>query len=143
VTDPPTRVLFVDDDEEDYLIVRDLLKLLDTARFELTWAPTYERGLEAILASSYDVCLVDFRLGPRSGLEFLADVTVLAEHPQVIMLTGSGHRIVDVTASRTGAADYLVKNGLTPALLERSIRYAVERGHMLKALAADGVAPSV
>ena len=130
MTDPAIRVLLVDDDQDDYHIVRDLLESVDSTRFQLEWASTYERGLEAIRTSSYDVCLVDFRLGARNGLEFLDDLTVVGDRPEVIMLTGGGHRIVDVAASRAGAADYLVKSGLTPALLERSIRYALERGRL-------------
>jgi len=125
------RVLLVDDDEEDYLIVNELLQSSHFGRFDLSWAPTYERGMEAIRTSSYDVCLIDFRLGPRSGLELLAEVTDKPDHPQVILLTGAGHRIVDVAATAAGAADYLVKGELTAALLERSIRYAVERGRTM------------
>jgi len=132
------RVLLVDDDEEDYLIVNELLQSSHFGRFDLSWAPTYERGMEAIRTSSYDVCLIDFRLGPRSGLELLAEVTAKPDHPQVILLTGAGHRIVDVAATSAGAADYLVKGGLTAAMLERSIRHAVERGRTLTRVPAAG-----
>ncbi len=50
------------------------------------------------------------------------------------MLTGEGDRGVDLIAGKRGAADYLVKAELRAALLERSIRYAVERGRTIKAL---------
>jgi len=46
----------------------------------------------------------------------------------VIVLTGQGDRDVDVEAARAGAADYLVKGEVSPALLERAIRYAM-RSH--------------
>jgi signal transduction histidine kinase/chemotaxis response regulator CheB len=128
------RVLLVDDDEDEYVIVGDLLRATFTDRYELTWAPTYEQGLLAISASGYDVCLIDYRLGRRSGLDLLAEVTAKPSHPQVILLTGEGDRGVDVAATHTGAADYLVKGELTAALLERSVRYAVERGRTLNAL---------
>jgi len=128
------RVLLVDDDEEERVIVTDLLRGTCVEQFALTWVPTYEQGLEAIRAGSCDVCLVDYRLGQRSGLELLAEVTAKPGHPQVILMTGEGDRDVDVTAAKAGAADYLVKSGLTAALLERSIRYALERGRTLEAL---------
>jgi two-component system sensor histidine kinase/response regulator len=130
------RVLLVDDDEDEYVIVGDLLWAASREGYHLTWAPTYEQGLQAIQATAYDVCLVDYRLGQRSGLDLLAEVTALSNHPQVILLTGDGDRGVDVTATKAGAADYLVKGEMTAALLERSIRYAVERGRALKALRA-------
>jgi signal transduction histidine kinase len=132
------RVLLVDDDEDEYVIVGDLLRAACAAafeeRFELTWASTYEQGVQAILAGRCDVCLVDYRLGERSGLDLLAEVTAKSDHPQVILLSGEGDRGVDVTATKAGAADYLIKGELTAASLERSIRYAVERGRILKAL---------
>jgi signal transduction histidine kinase len=134
VAEPAVRVLLVDDDEDEYVIVGDLLQAACLEKFDLTWAPTYEQGLQAILASGCDVCLVDYRLGLRSGLDFLAEVTAKSNHIQVILLTGAGDRALDLIATKAGAADYLVKGELTAALLERSIRYAVERGRTLKAL---------
>jgi signal transduction histidine kinase len=127
------RVLVVDDDEDDYVIVRDLFRSI-SEKFDLTWASTYEQGIEAILASRWDVCLTDYRLGAHSGLDLLAAVMAQPIQPQVILLTGEGDHDVDVTATQAGAADYLVKGELTAALLERSIRYALERGRTLKAL---------
>jgi ActR/RegA family two-component response regulator len=69
MAEPAVRVLPVDDDEDEYVIAGDLLRAACTERFELKWAPTYEEGLAAILASDCDVCLVDYRLGERNGLE--------------------------------------------------------------------------
>jgi signal transduction histidine kinase/HPt (histidine-containing phosphotransfer) domain-containing protein len=127
------RVLLVDDDEDERVIVAGLLRVAGAEKFALTWVPTYEQGLAAIRAGSCDVCLVDYRLGQRSGLELLAEVTAQPDHPQVILMTGGGDRGVDITAAKSGAADYLVKGELTAALLERSIRYALERGRSLQA----------
>src|SRR5258708_7685400 len=134
MADPAVRVLLVDDDEDEYVVIGDLLRAACQDTFDLTWAPTYTQGLEAILASRCDVCLLDYRLGGRSGLDLLAEVTAIPNHPQIIVMTGVGDRGVDLAATKAGAADYLVKGELTAALLERSIRYAMERGRTLAAL---------
>jgi signal transduction histidine kinase len=128
------QVLLVDDDEDEYVIVGDLLRAACAGHYHLTWKPTYEQGLQAIQEYTYDVCLVDYRLGQLSGLDLLAVVLAQPNHPPMILLTGEGDRGVDETATRAGAADYLLKDGLTAALLDRSIRYAVEHGRALKAL---------
>jgi diguanylate cyclase (GGDEF)-like protein/PAS domain S-box-containing protein len=52
----------------------------------------------------------------------------------IILLTGQGSYRVDVEAMKAGAADFLVKDQLTPALLERAIRYAIERQQAADAL---------
>jgi signal transduction histidine kinase len=124
----------VDDDEDEHIIVGDLLRSAHWANFELTWASSYDEGLESILSSRLDVCLVDYRLGERSGLDLLSEVTAKLNHTQIILLTGEGDREIDETATKIGAADYLVKSALTPALLERALRYAVERGRMSNSL---------
>jgi signal transduction histidine kinase/HPt (histidine-containing phosphotransfer) domain-containing protein len=131
---PAVRVLLVDDDEDEHVVMRDLLREVGKDRFDLTWVSTYERGLEAMLTSGCDVCLVDYRLGGRSGLDLLAEMTRLENHPEVIILTGVGDLDVDTAATNAGAADFLIKGELTAALLERSIRYAMERGRILKTL---------
>jgi signal transduction histidine kinase len=137
------RVLLVDDDEDERVIVRDLLRRASTDRYELAWAPTYEQGLDAILAGSCDVCLADYRLGAKSGLDLLAAVTAQSIHIPVILLTGEGDRGLDLVATKTGAADYLVKGELTAALLERSIRYAVEHGRAVKVREANDLAQAL
>ena len=123
----PVRVLLIDDDEDEHVIVDDLLKSAQGSRFELTWILTYQDGLEAVLSSHFDVCLVDYRLGEHSGLDLLTEAIAKSTTSEIILLTGEGDINIDMTATTGGAADYLVKRGLTAALLERSIRYAVER----------------
>jgi len=38
------RVLLIDDDQEDFLLVADMLAEAENTKFKLTWAQTYEAG---------------------------------------------------------------------------------------------------
>lgn len=127
------RVLLVEDDEDDYVITRDLLSEIGM-RVELSWVNDYYDGLEAISRSEHDVYLFDYHLGDRNGLELLSEAVEMGCRAPIIMLTGQDDHDVDVEAMRIGAADYLVKGQTGVQLLERSIRYAVERSQMLEAL---------
>jgi two-component system cell cycle sensor histidine kinase/response regulator CckA len=80
------------------------------------------------------VCLVDYRLGARTGLDFVREAQATGSEVPLILMTGRGDRAVDADAIEAGAADYLDKSELTPALLERSIRYAIERASTLRQL---------
>ncbi len=124
---PPLRVLLVDDDEDDWVLVRDAL--LDTApgRYLLDWAATWEDGLVATARGEHDVYLIDYRLGERSGIELIREAVQTGRRAPLILLTGVGDQDVDQSAARVGAADYLVKWRLDGELLDRSIRYALER----------------
>jgi len=52
----------------------------------------------------------------------------------IIILTGYGDHDIDMEAMKAGAADYLEKGNLEPRILERSIRYAMDRAKALKAI---------
>ena len=119
------RVLLVEDDEDDYLIIRDLL--FEMKRFELEWVTDYDDALEAIERGEHDVCLLDYRLGERNGLELLHEASERGYKVPIILLTGQGDREVDLEAMQAGAAGYLVKGQIDAPLLERSVRYAFTR----------------
>ena len=121
----PIKILLVDDDKDDYTIVRDLLSELCSTGSSLRWVSDYAEALTALLSAEFDVCLLDYRLGPRSGLEFLAEAVKSGCTTPVIVLTGTGYHEVDLEAMESGAADYLTKDRLDSSLLERSIRYAI------------------
>lgn len=69
----------------------------------------------------------DTRLGEHDGVELVRLVLASGSKAPVIMLTGQGERRVDLEATKAGAADYLVKECITSAGLERSFRHALER----------------
>lgn len=121
------RVLLIEDDEDDYIITRELLSDTDDVRFHMEWASTYETGLSKLLGLSFDVCLLDFRLGERSGLELLQEAKDAGCDIPIILLTGQGGFRIDLEAMKAGASDYLDKDEIGPRMLERTLRYAVER----------------
>src|SRR5205085_141777 len=124
-------VLLVDDDYEDYIITRDLLSDVGRETYDLEWASNYDKALEAIDRDKPDVCLVDYRLGEHNGLELLQEAHDHSWKVPMILLTGIGDYKVDMEAMKYGAADYLTKGRLDADILERCIRYAIERARLL------------
>src|SRR5437764_11245786 len=120
----PIAVLLVEDDEDDYLITREMLAGQERARFVLDWCDTYADAVRIIRERRHDVYLIDYRLGERTGLELLREAFGTRPHAPVIVLTGQNDYEIDLAASALGVTDYLVKQELDPAGLERSIRYA-------------------
>ena len=123
----PTKLLLIEDDEDDYLITRDLLRDIKDGHFDLKWTPTFEQGRSALEAEEFEVCLVDYHVGERSGLDLIQQARSQGCQVPMILLTGVGHRDIDIAAMRAGAADFLEKGQLTPVLLERAIRYAISQ----------------
>ncbi|HEX3832949.1 MAG TPA: EAL domain-containing protein [Solirubrobacteraceae bacterium] len=141
---PRIRVLLIEDDEDDYLITRDMLAEQDEGRFELDWRSDYDDALAAIRRQCHDVYLIDYRLGERTGLQLMREGFADRPSAPVIMLTGQATHEIDLEATALGATDFLVKQELAAAGLERSIRYAIshqtaERHALATRAANDGI----
>ncbi len=128
------KILLVEDDEDDFFLFEDLLADFQSIQFDLDWADTYEKGLQAVQRCQHDIYVFDFRLGKRTGLDLLEEVVALGFRLPIILLTGQEDRETDLAAMAAGATDYLVKGTITSALLERSIRYAINHTRTLVAL---------
>lgn len=131
------KVLLIEDDEDDYILTKELFSEIRDKRFKLEWVTNFDRGLETISRNEHDICLVDYRLGAHTGIDLLREAAKRNCKAPIILLTGQGEHEVDLEAMRAGAADYLVKGRLDAALLERSIRYALERCRAAATAAAE------
>jgi diguanylate cyclase (GGDEF)-like protein/PAS domain S-box-containing protein len=130
----PIRVLLVDDDEDDYVMTRELLSESGSSLFQLDWVFNYDQAIAAIERREHDVYLLDYRLGEQSGLDILRHGGTKSPQSPMILLTGQGDELVDIEAMKQGAADYLIKSQLTADLLARSIRYSMERSKASQSL---------
>ncbi len=120
-----TRVLLIDDDEDDRFLTEERLADVPGRPYTLDWTPHYGEGLEAICTGTHDVYLLDFHLGARTGIELLREARARGRSAPVILFTGQAHSRTDLEALDAGADDYLEKAGLTSSLLDRAIRFAV------------------
>jgi two-component system cell cycle sensor histidine kinase/response regulator CckA len=118
------RVLLVDDDRSWADFTEELLSE-HRPRFEVTHAADFQSAVERFAGDTFDVALVDYRLGAETGVELLRTAAVQDADVPVIMLTSDSR--VDAEALAAGAVDYLVKSELTQPVLQRALRYAVER----------------
>ena len=134
MNDKQLRVLLVEDDEDDYLLTQDLFSEIKGSRFELDWVRTPAEALQAIEGTDHDVFLLDHNLGERTGLELMQEMLDKGCKTPIIILTGQGDYGVDVEVMKAGAADFLVKGQVGAPLLERSIRYALQRAQALETL---------
>ena len=128
------RVLLVEDDEDDFLLTRDLLDGQDRTKFTLDWAASFEQARDRIRAGEHDIYLIDHRLGKETGLELVRQSFGNGAVPPVIMLTGYDDYEVDLEANLLGVTDFLLKSELSSTLIERSIRYALRHHTMVSEL---------
>lgn len=131
-----TRVLLIEDNEDDAMLIQDILAE-GAGRFTIKWISTYDGGLAAIEAGEFDVCLLDYRLGDKDGLELFRKAARGGVQSPVVFLTGMADEELDRQALSSGAADYVSKGDITPPLLRRVIRHSIERARVTNALSAS------
>ncbi|MEU6340771.1 SpoIIE family protein phosphatase [Streptomyces sp. NPDC046977] len=135
VQEPRYRIVLVEDDPGDALLVTELLA--DTGlRYELTWHKTLAEARSELAAQAADCVLLDLHLPDASGPAGVSAVQGAAPGAAVIVLTGLAESQAGAGAMAAGAQDYLVKGKVEPELLQRAVRYAVQRKQAERAAVA-------
>ena len=137
VSPPLVRMLIIDDDEDDFFITSEYLKGIQEYKLQIDWSYKFSDAVERLQKRAYDIYFVDYRLGAKTGLDFLREAVRIGAEEPIVLLTGKGNKTVDVEAMQMGATDYLIKTELNTEKLERCIRYSLERTAYLKALRAN------
>ncbi|MDG1278658.1 MAG: ATP-binding protein [Algoriphagus sp.] len=117
------RILYVDDDPDDFFLIESFLKKIDDPVYTVEHAFSYEEAQSRIL-ERFDIFLVDYRLGKTTGLELIKEIRLRQTHAAVILLTGMAVGNLDREALQLGASDYLVKGEFDAATLDRTLRFA-------------------
>jgi serine phosphatase RsbU (regulator of sigma subunit) len=122
--DGAVRVLLVEDDDGDALIVEELLAEAG-ANVTLRRARSFAEA--KLLAGDAACVLLDLGLPDSQGLQGLSWLTAHQPRVAVVVLTGVSAEHLGAEAVRAGAQDYLVKGEVAGDTLHRVIRYALER----------------
>ncbi len=123
----PLKILLVEDDKVDALHTRKLLEQGFGTTVSLDWEPDWDSGSHAVDRNAHCLYLIDYRLGPRDGLDLVRHAVEQGCSAPIILLTGMDSDEIDIQAMEAGATDYLCKENLSAMLLKKSIRYALAR----------------
>lgn len=121
------NILIIDDDEDDFFIANRYLKKIDQYAIQTTWCNDIEEAVNKLISNKYDLYFLDYKLGHINGIEILEKVIHLGCTKPIILFTGLSRSYDDHYAIKLGAYDYLTKNDLNTEMLERCIRYTLER----------------
>lgn len=121
------RVLVVDDDEDDFFILKRLFGSMKGAEYEVEWTPSSDEGIRLVKEARHDVYLIDYRIDARTGLDVLQEADAMDRPEPFILLTGVGDHDIERESLQLAASDYIVKKDLTSEALARTIYYALGR----------------
>ncbi len=108
-----TRIAIIDDDEDDYFIIKDYIQEIEDGNFVIDWLSDYQSAIDKIKAKAYHLYFVDYRLGNETGLELLQEAASMQCDRPIVLLTGKGNKAIDIKAMQEGATDgELLHHGL-------------------------------
>ena len=124
------RVLLIDDDEDDYLIIKRTFQQIDDSPFLLEWTDSFSDAKKQIAAEKHDIYLIDYRLGEHDGIELLRYAQPENRTQPFILLTGVDSQGLEWKSLELAASDYLVKGAFNAQLLSRTLYYALQRKYL-------------
>jgi diguanylate cyclase (GGDEF)-like protein len=127
MSESPVRILLVDDEYDEYVLMGQLLTAIGHTRYELTWCRNMEHALEAIQSELHDVILLDYQRNLSDSQNLLNKAVSLGCTTPIIVMTDEMDRNLDKEAIKSGASDYLIKGQIDSQVLERALRYAIDR----------------
>lgn len=135
MSQPPVRILLVEDNAGDAEIVRRALAQ-HSVPFDLTVATSLEDATHELANGSADTAaiLLDLHLPDSRGIDTWRYIRRLAERTPVVVFTATGDEELGVQAVSEGAQDWLEKGAGDHRLLGRSLRYAIERQRVIEDL---------
>lgn len=116
-------ILYVEDNEDDYEVVREVLPEVS---FTITWAPNVIEARHHLASMRFDLMLLDYALPDANGLLFLEEIRARYNHMPVIFLSGRNDEALAVSAVKKGAIRYLLKDEVkAPSALRAAVEEAI------------------
>ncbi|MEP6664322.1 MAG: response regulator, partial [Verrucomicrobiota bacterium] len=123
----PIKVLLIEDNLNDVVLLERLLQKSPRAKFELEIAKSLQSATARLTQGNINVILLDLSLGDSHGLETFVAVEAMVPEIPIIVLSGLDDETMALNAVHAGAQDYLVKGRVDTALLTRAMIYSIER----------------
>lgn len=120
-----TRVLILDDDDDDIFLVKDAIEEIGAETYEIASTNSPQDAEIMLIEGKTDIVLCDYRMGNITGIDFIVQQRENGVDTPIILLTGMTDRSTDEAALNAGASDFISKTNINPDNLDRSIRYAL------------------
>jgi Flp pilus assembly CpaE family ATPase len=121
------RVLLVEDNAVNALMVRTMLERVENPRFAVSHADSLVKALDVLAHGGFDAALVDLNLPDSAGLETFLAIQRNAAGLAIVVLSGVEDEALSMKAVERGAQDYLSKTALHSPELVRALQYGIIR----------------
>ena len=132
-----TTVLLVSADPVDHAGVRAAMAAVRGQPYRLEIAPSLADALAAVRTGRVEAILLNLNLPDSSGVTTLLRLQPKTTSIPIVALVAEADEDLGKQAVERGALDFLVRGLVNAHLVDKTLRYATERTHTLKALKAS------
>lgn len=125
-------ILIIESSDADRRLIKNLLRCAPLTARIIETAGSLTAALDRLAHTAYDVLLVNLILGDSSGLETIRSIVNAAPEAAIIVISEDDSHALASKSVRFGAQDHLEKQHLSPVMLHKAMRYAIERRTMLQ-----------
>jgi len=87
MTKPIIKILVIEDDEDDFFIIKEDIQRIPYQKFTIDWCPRYADGIDKMKKKEYDIYFVDYFLGAKTGLDLLREGIEAGCQEPIVLLT--------------------------------------------------------
>ena len=125
--DAVIETLLVEDNSADAKLLEAVLKRVSSPRHNITWARRLTEAAEFLDERTFDVVILDLTLPDSQGMDTVHAMLRIAPDIPVIAHTGNDSEELASQVAQAGCQDYLAKGTYQEELIQRTIRFAIER----------------
>jgi DNA-binding NarL/FixJ family response regulator len=126
---PTFAILLIDNHPSDVSLITEHLRHVRTFQPHLNTVQDVTDALQYLQTTPVDAILLDLVLTDSQGVTTLTQIHSAVPQTPIIVMTDEP--LEALYLAKAGAQDFIPKDRLDPDLLERVLRYAVERQHLL------------
>jgi len=127
MTPRPIKLLHIEDDPMQRLLVEEYLKAITELNFQIVYAESESAAIEEFSRGGIEFVLLDYHLSEGDGLGTLRKLRRRDPVVPVVVVSGAASPEVTAELLRFGADDYLSKRDLNSNVLAQSIRTTLRR----------------
>jgi PAS domain S-box-containing protein len=130
------NVLLIENDENDFLQVWNLISEVGDEKYQLKDASGCESGLESLKSDRFDLCLVFYDFDDLKCSDLLLKARKSGiEIPFIFIVDDSVQNLSQISSDEN--AEIILKSQLNALVLEKSLRHAIDKYHSEKQLSAS------
>lgn len=114
-----TKILMIDDSEPDFVLTsRQLGQEEEIFRHDMTWVSSYEDGAAQMCSGDYNICIVDYKIDNRTGIDLIREARLKGADVPVILITGVSMDALDpADLERLNISRFLAKSKVNASTL--------------------------